>query len=290
MSAHGAVAPPSAPPVRFSPAGRDPSGPELPGPDLSGLAAARPARPHPGPGRKGEGQARSGPESPRQARPGAGDPVPSRPAPKRPAAPRTVSRRRRGLGAAMAALTAAGLASSPAWAQEGPFAAGSQAESWGLAGEEKARFSARVVDVLCELTGDCPQDCGAGRRQLGLLREADGALVLAAKNGQPLFTGAGLDLLAWCGQTVEVDGLMVGDPQTAPARVFQVQLIRGAETDGFVKADRWTQAWGERYPDLADLPGPWFRKDPRVMALVERDGWLGLGLETDARFLEEWFP
>ncbi|MGR3781174.1 MAG: hypothetical protein ACU0DT_07935 [Albimonas sp.] len=201
--------------------------------------------------------------------------------------------RRRPAGRARAAALAVllgGLAALPAAAQEGPFAAGSQAESWGLSGEEKARFRARVVDVLCELTGDCPADCGAGRRQLGLVREGDGALVLAAKNGQPLFTGAGLDLLPYCGQAVEVDGLMVGDPQTAPARVFQLQLIRAADADGFVKADRWTQAWEERYPDLASAPGPWFRKDPRVQALVERDGWLGLGLETDARFLEEWFP
>jgi len=190
-----------------------------------------------------------------------------------------------------ATLLAAGLAlAPPALAQEGPFSAGSQAESWGLSGEETARFEARVVDVLCELTADCPADCGAGRRQLGLLRAADGVLVLAAKNGQPLFTGAGLDLLPFCGRTVEVDGLMVGDPDLAPARVFQVQLIRPAGADGFVKADRWTQAWQERYPDLAAAPGPWFRKDPRVGALVARDGWLGLGLETDARFLEEWFP
>lgn len=191
-----------------------------------------------------------------------------------------------------AALALCLLLPSAALAQDpGPFAEGSQAESWGLAGEEKARFEATVVDVLCELTGDCPADCGAGGRQLGLLRQADGALVLAAKNGQPLFTGAGQDLLPWCGQAVEVDGLMVGDPEAAPARVYQIQLIRKAGSGGeFVKADRWTQTWDARYPELAALPGPWFRKDPRVAALVEANGWLGLGLETDAKFLEEWFP
>lgn len=209
-------------------------------------------------------------------------------------AARAPGRARRGhvraaLPATLAALVACWTA-GPAPAQEaGAFAAGSQAQSWGLAGEEKARFEARVVDVLCELTGDCPADCGAGRRQLGLLRGADGALVLAAKNGQPLFTGAGEDLLPWCGREVEVDGLMVGGRDAAPTRVFQLQSIRPAEGGDFTPAERWTQVWATRYPDLASAPGPWFRKDPRVKALVERDGWLGLGPEADAKFLEEWF-
>ena len=41
------------------------------------------------------------------------------------------------------------------------------AQSWSVTGEEKARFDAKVVDVLGELTGDCPAECGAGRRQRG---------------------------------------------------------------------------------------------------------------------------
>ena len=43
------------------------------------------------------------------------------------------------------------------------------AEEWGLPGEEVVRFEAKVVDILCELTGDCPADCSDGTRQLGLL-------------------------------------------------------------------------------------------------------------------------
>ena len=46
------------------------------------------------------------------------------------------------------------------------FSAGSEAESWNLYAEQPARFEAKVVDALCELTGDCPADCGAGKRQL----------------------------------------------------------------------------------------------------------------------------
>ncbi|MFQ5565677.1 MAG: hypothetical protein ACE5EU_04870, partial [Paracoccaceae bacterium] len=59
--------------------------------------------------------------------------------------------------------TALILAATPALAQ-GEFSAGSQAKNWNLFGEEKALFEGRVVDALCVLTGDCPADCGAGKR------------------------------------------------------------------------------------------------------------------------------
>ena len=36
------------------------------------------------------------------------------------------------------------------------------AEEWGIEFEEKARFEAKVVDILCELSGDCPDNCGGG--------------------------------------------------------------------------------------------------------------------------------
>ena len=39
----------------------------------------------------------------------------------------------------------------PAAAQAQDFSAGSAAKSWGLLGEEMARFEAQIVDVLCEL-------------------------------------------------------------------------------------------------------------------------------------------
>ncbi|HIM45255.1 MAG TPA: hypothetical protein EYM34_03190, partial [Alphaproteobacteria bacterium] len=52
----------------------------------------------------------------------------------------------------------------------------SAADSWGLPGEEEVRFDAKVTDVLCVLSGDCPPDCGGGKRVLGLLKE-DGELV-----------------------------------------------------------------------------------------------------------------
>lgn len=188
----------------------------------------------------------------------------------------------------IATLAAACLAASSAVAQEGGFAADSEADSWGLNGEEKARFAARVVDVLCELTGDCPANCGDGARQLGLLRDADGLLVLAVKNGQPLFTGAAEDLLPFCDETIEVDGLLVGDPAQTAAKFYQVQRIRRLQTDEWSEADRWTSIWAEEHPDAARAEGPWYRNDPSVQALIEENGYLGLGPEAEEAFLDEW--
>ncbi|TYO89557.1 hypothetical protein [Oceanicella actignis] len=198
---------------------------------------------------------------------------------------RCAARARRALAAALALSCAAAQGA----AQEGRFAAGSQAASWGLAGEEKARFEARVTDILCELTGDCPPDCGGGRRQLGLVRTADGALIAAAKNAQPVFSGAVADLAPYCGQVIEVDGLMVGADPRDPTRVFMVQRIRAPGAAEFAPANRFTRAWDEAHPALARLPGPWFRKDPRILSRIARDGWLGLGPAADADFLARWF-
>jgi hypothetical protein len=74
------------------------------------------------------------------------------------------------------------LGSGAAWA----------AEEWGLPNEELARFEVKVVDILCELKGDCRADCGGGRRQLCLLT-AEGELVLPLKN-VVIFAGAAEEL------------------------------------------------------------------------------------------------
>ncbi|MEM6623319.1 MAG: hypothetical protein AAF674_13895 [Pseudomonadota bacterium] len=188
------------------------------------------------------------------------------------------------LFAALGALSA--LIALPV-AAEGEFADGSIAKGWeGLLGREPARFEARVVDVICELTGDCPADCGAGGRQMGLVRTADGVLVLAGKNLQSSFNGASWDLYPYCGQTVTVDGLMVGDPDLTATKYYQVHWIEAAGAEA-MKANGFTRAWKERNPELADSKGPWFRNDPAVNAAIEKDGWLGLGAEADATYIEE---
>ncbi len=189
----------------------------------------------------------------------------------------------RGWAPALLALALAG----PAAAQD--FSAGSEANSWGLLGEENARFEATVVDVLCELGGDCPVDCGGGARQLGLLRSLDGVLVMPMKNGQPVFSGAVADLLPYCGETVEVDGLLVGAPEATPAKFYQVQTIRRLDEAEAAPANRFTKAWAEANPEAAAEGGDWFRADPDVRARIEAEGYLGLGPETDAAFIAEWF-
>ena len=74
----------------------------------------------------------------------------------------------------------------------GPTAA-QAAEEWGLPEEKIARFEAKVVDVLCELSGDCPKNCGSGKRQLGLI-DGDGKLILPLKNSV-IFAGAAAELI-----------------------------------------------------------------------------------------------
>ncbi len=181
------------------------------------------------------------------------------------------------------------VAATPAAAQENPFAPGSKATSWNLFGEKPALFEAKVVDLTCEITGDCPEDCGGGKRQLGLLRSADGVLVYPNKNNQPLFSGAATEFLPFCGQTVEVDGLLVEDEDIGARHIFLVQMIRPEGRQDWVKADQWTKVWAENNPDAAG-DGPWFRRDPRVNNLIAKDGYFGLGLEEDATIKKELWP
>jgi hypothetical protein len=176
------------------------------------------------------------------------------------------------------------LSALPAAAQD--FSAGSTAKPWNLYAEQPAFFAAKVVDITCEITGDCPADCGAGLRQLGLLRTADGVLVYPNKNAQPVFTGAAQDLLPYCGQQVEVDGLMLVDPEIGANNVYLLQKIRAVGATEWVAAKQWTKDWDAANPDAAG-EGPWFNRDPRVLAEIATDGYFGLGLEQDAAILQE---
>lgn len=182
-------------------------------------------------------------------------------------------------------ITCLALIASPLAAQD--FSEGSNAKSWNLYAEVPAKFDAQVVDVLCTLTGDCPNDCGAGKRQLGLLRAADDVLVLPMKNSQPAFTGAAVELAPFCGQTVTVDGLLLDDPELGAQNVYLVQTIQVAGSEP-IKANKWTKNWAAEHPD-ARGKGSWFRRDPRVKALIASDGYLGLGLDTDATYAAENF-
>ncbi len=147
------------------------------------------------------------------------------------------------------------------------------ASSWGLPGEEIARFEAKVVDILCELTGDCPANCGEGRRQLGLLGD-DGTLVLAVKNAGA-FTGAAADLAPFCGRRVVADGLFTTN---RGVRLFALQFVREAPDGKWRCANRFVQEWGRE--NGVEVPkcgfSKWFRQDATIREIIEKDGVFGI--------------
>ena len=100
------------------------------------------------------------------------------------------------------ALVVSASLSMSAFAKD--FSEGSQAKEWNLYGEVKSTFSGKVVDIMCELTGDCPANCGDGKRNLGIVRDADNKLIMVLKNRQAAFNGATEDLLPYCNKTVDV--------------------------------------------------------------------------------------
>ncbi len=155
------------------------------------------------------------------------------------------------------------------------------AELWGLPGEKKARFEARVVDVLCELTGDCPAACGAGKRQLGLLTDK-GRLVLPLKNVVP-FAGAVDELTDFCAKSVIADGLF---STNRGHTVFVLQFVREAPDGKWRRANRFTPKWARRngLAPADKKAARWFENDPRVNALIAADGKLGLGPAVDRAY------
>jgi len=174
-------------------------------------------------------------------------------------------------------------------AEEGAFAERSQAREWGLSGEEKATFTGKVVDITCELAGDCADNCGNGNRNLGIVREADNVLVLVMKNSQAAFNGAVEDLLPYCNKRVDVDGVLVGADEFVTAKFYMVQSIREAGAPEWSKANLWTKRWAEKNPNATtpsgSTKGPWFRRDPRVLKQLAKDGHFGLGLEVDQQYI-----
>ena len=166
------------------------------------------------------------------------------------------------------------------------FSKGSKAKKWGLTAEEQALFSGKVVDILCELSGDCPDNCGDGLRQLGIIRDADGKLVAVLKNSQASFNGATEDLLPYCNKQVDVDGVLIGNEEELNAKFFMVQRIREDGRPRWSKTKEWTKAWKRKNPDSAGK-GPWFRRDKRVAKQIELDGYLGLGKAEDEKYIAE---
>lgn len=141
------------------------------------------------------------------------------------------------------------------------------ADSWGLQHETVTEIEARVVDIACVLKQDCPPNCGAGKRQLGLLT-ADGKLRLAAK-GATNFAGAVRDLLPHCGKIVFADGLLIAAPELT---IFMVQNLRLSKSDKLAPATAFETEWTEKNGKVEE----WYRADPRVKAVIEQDGVFGV--------------
>ena len=152
-------------------------------------------------------------------------------------------------------------------------------EGWGIKHEQVVRFEAKVVDILCELAGDCPADCGAGKRQLGLLAD-DGTLTPVVKNFDP-FAGAVNDLVEFCGQRVVADGLLIDDPRF---RLFALQFKRLAPDGKWRRANWFSRDWAKAQ---GVKPGSktaqqWFYNDPTIKAVIERHGVFGIpGLKPE---------
>ena len=143
------------------------------------------------------------------------------------------------------------------------------AKEWGIEGEEVAQFEAKAVDVLCELTGSCPANCGDGKRQMGLLTD-EGKLRLALKSNTS-FAGAVLDLVAWCGKRVEVDGLLI---KAEPMTFYMVQRLRAPGAKKWTNARAFSKAWAKA--NKQKNANKWFRKDPMIKAVIEEFGPVGI--------------
>ncbi len=147
--------------------------------------------------------------------------------------------------------------------------------SWPVTNAEKSGFTGEVVDVLCELNGNCAENCGEGKRQLAIKTE-DVGTIFVAKNLNN-YSGAVDELWQFCEKQVEVSGLFT---ENKGVRFFQVQNMR-EPGNSWQKATRYAQAWAERSGKPSSLAGNWEAHDERIKEIIERDGYLGLGKEAD---------
>lgn len=144
----------------------------------------------------------------------------------------------------------------------------SAAELWGIPHEKPLLLKGRLVDALCHLKGRCVPDCGAGKRQLGVVL-ADGTFRLIAK-GNVDFAAAIPDLIGFCGKAIEADGLLIENPAVT---VFFVQGVRAeGSTEPFVPAERFKAEWEARNGKAEE----WWRADPQANRIIAEDGPLGI--------------
>lgn len=153
-----------------------------------------------------------------------------------------------------------------------------EVERWQISGVEVAAISGEVVDLLCEVSGNCADQCGAGKRQIGI--KTDTGTVLVSKDLN-LYSGGAEQLWRYCGETLEVNGLFT---ETGNIRMFQVQNIR-KPGEAWQSTSQFLTTWAEQNGTTVSEAKRWYLKDPRITEILERDGRLGLGPEADKEFL-----
>ena len=152
---------------------------------------------------------------------------------------------------------------------------GFAADKWGIAHEKVTRVDAKVVDLLCEISGNCAENCGGGTRQLGLLFD-DGRLVPVVKNFD-IFAGATADLIQFCDQRITADGLLIDDPDMP---LFALQFKRLAPDGTWGRANQWGKDWSKANGGKAS--GAWYKSDAMVLSTIKADGVFGIpGLEPE---------
>ena len=147
----------------------------------------------------------------------------------------------------------------------------SAADGMGTPYEKPLEITGVIVDVVCELTGSCPANCGAGKRQLGV-KTADGALTPIVK-GVTIFANSIDTILPSCGKTLMLDGLLIDNPQM---RVYHAQRVKENLGDTWRMTDDFDALFQQKFGKTDE----WFRKEPRVAAEIADTGALGIkGLE-----------
>ena len=151
------------------------------------------------------------------------------------------------------------------------------ADLLGVNEEKPLVTKGRVVDVACDLTNNCPTNCGNGKRQLGILTES-GTLYLAAKSAA-IFAGAVKDLLPYCGKMVEIDGSTTAQFGGTLLYIARMRLAEGTETvDPWQSTEEFTRDFAKRNnlaPDDMKVD-EWYRFDKTATEAVQKHGKLGV--------------
>ena len=103
----------------------------------------------------------------------------------------------------------------------------------------------------------------------------EGELILPIKN-VVAFAGTTVELAEFCGKRVTADGLF---STNRGVKVFALQFVREAPDGKWRRANRFLNWWAEAngVDPKSNSAQQWFRNDPTVMTIIERDGKLGTG-------------